>query len=177
MRRSLLFTGRTAAPRSAQGCRAGVSRRGAATVEFAVLAPLFLLLVLGTVELGSAINHSQTMHSALREAGRLASMDYKQILPPDTNINLKITQDLRNFLTAGGIPGNLVTISIEHAGGANDGQPFDLSDPDNELELFRILASVPYPSVSAMPLRYMEGQTLTAQMTYRKGRVSLVGGP
>lgn len=148
-------------------------RRGSATVEFAVIAPLFLMLLLGTVEMGSAINATQKLYSALREGGRLASMDYENIFGDDLDINAKIVADIRNFLTAAGIPGDEVELSIVHAGGENDGDDFDLSDPDNNLELFRIEATVPYESVSTFPLQQMEGQDVTAQLTFRKGRISL----
>ncbi len=150
------------------------ARRGAATVEFAVTLPVFLTLLMGMVELGLALNSTQTLHGALRDAGRLASMDYVQLFGTSVNPNTKIAQDIRNLLTASGIPGDQVTIKIVHAGGGNDGQPFDLSNEDNYLELFRIEAEVPYSAVSMFPVDYMAGQHLQANATFRKGRVSLV---
>lgn len=165
-------------PRSSTAPRSGpfdnALRRGAATVEFAVMAPLFLMLLLGTVEMGTAINTTQVLNSALREGGRLASMDYKLILDDGTDINEKIVRDIRNFLTASGIPGAEVDISIVHAGGDQDGIDFDLSDPDNNLKLFRIEATVPYSAISTFPLKRMEGQDVSAKLTFRKGRISLV---
>jgi hypothetical protein len=151
-------------------------RRGSATVEFAVIAPLFLMLLLGTVEMGSAINATQKLYSALREGGRLASMDYQNMtnIDTDVDINAKILADIRNFLTASGIPGDEVELSIVHAGEPSDGEDFDLGDADNNLKLFRIEATVPYESVSTFPLQQMEGQDVTAQLTFRKGRISLV---
>jgi Flp pilus assembly protein TadG len=154
---------------------ADARRRGSATVEFAVISPLFLLLLLGTVEMGSAINATQKLYSALREGGRLASMDYQNMshIDDDVDINAKVLADIRNFLTASGIPGDDVEIAVVHAGEPNDGQAFDLSDPNNNLKLFRIEATVPYESVSTFPLEQMAGQDVSASMTFRKGRVSL----
>ncbi|MCA9052934.1 MAG: pilus assembly protein [Planctomycetaceae bacterium] len=149
-------------------------RRAAATVEFAVTLPLFLMLLMGMAEISCALNATQTLHGALRDAGRLASMDYKQILGESVDPNAKIMQDIRNLLTASGIPGDQVTLAIVYSGGANDGAPFDLSDDDNYLELFRIEASVPYTAVSTFPLEYLTGTDLVASVTFRKGRVSLV---
>lgn len=149
------------------------SRRGVATVEFAIILPLFLMLVLGTVEMGSALEKSQVIYASLREAGRLASMDYNGIIPPGSNVNNKITQDIKSFLTASGIPGNQVTVSIQHAGGAKDGQPFDINSTANYMEMFRIKASVPYSAVSTFPLEFMSGRTLDAELVFRKGKVTL----
>lgn len=150
-------------------------RRGAATVEFALTLPLFFLLLMGMVELGSALNSAQTLHGALRDAGRLASMDYKKFLGSSVDPNTKVITDIRNLLKASGLPGDAVAISIVHAEGAQVGQTFDLSDDTNYTKLFRIEASIPYAQVSSMPLRYMTGQNLTADVTFRMGKVSLAG--
>lgn len=136
--------------------------------------PLFLSLLLGLVEMGSALSASQTLHGALREGGRLASMDYRQVLGSDVDANTKVVQDIRNMLTAGGIPGNEVTIRIVHAGAPLDGQTFDLNNTGNYLKLFRIEATVPYSAISSFPNKLMEGKELSAQLTLRKGSVSLV---
>ncbi|QDU41424.1 TadE-like protein [Maioricimonas rarisocia] len=149
------------------------SRSGAATVEFALVAPLFLTLVLGTVEMGTAINAAQTMNAAIREGGRLATMNYEANLAPGQTPNQKVIQDIRNFLTASGIPGDEVTITITHADGASAGSTFDLADPDNYLELFQITATVPYSEVSTFPMNYMSGQTLRAALVFRMARSNL----
>ncbi|MFG0331883.1 MAG: TadE family protein [Maioricimonas sp. JB049] len=149
------------------------SRSGAATVEFALVAPLFLTLVLGTVEMGTAINAAQTLNASIREGGRLATMNYEANLAPGQTPNQKVTQDIRNFLTASGIPGDKVTITIVHVEGARAGSTFDLSDPENYLELFRITATVPYSDVSTFPMNYMSGQLLKASLVFRMARSNL----
>ncbi|MEW4528638.1 MAG: TadE/TadG family type IV pilus assembly protein [Maioricimonas sp. JB045] len=148
-------------------------RRGAATVEFALVAPLFLTLVLGTVEMGTAINASQTMNAAIREGGRLATMDFSTKLAPNQTANDKVIQDIRNFLTASGIDGDKVTVTITHAEGSNAGSTFDLQDPDNYLALFKISASIPYSDVSTFPMNYMSGQSLNASLVFRMARTRL----
>lgn len=148
-------------------------RRGAAAVEFAVLVPLFLMLVLGTWEMGTALTAGTKMSAAVREGGRLASMDYKETLNEGETINGKIEQDIKNFLTASGIPGDQVTITITHADGEHAGETFDLSDPGNYLELFTISALVDYEDISTFPLEYMEGQQIEAKLVFRMGRVTL----
>ncbi len=57
-------------------CRAHAQgRRGVATVEFAVVAPLILLLLLGTIDVGQYVNVAQTVSNASREGARLAARD------------------------------------------------------------------------------------------------------
>jgi Flp pilus assembly protein TadG len=48
-------------------------RRGIAAVEFAIILPIMLLLLLGVFEIGRMINVRQTLVSAAREAGRQAA--------------------------------------------------------------------------------------------------------
>jgi Flp pilus assembly protein TadG len=150
-------------------------RRGAAAVEFAVLVPLFLMLVMGTWEMGTALTAGTKMAAAIREGGRLASMDFQDTLTGDETINEKVIKDIKNFLTASGIPGDAVDITITRADGENAGEDFDLSDQANYLELFTIRALVDYEDISTFPLKYMAGQQVEAKLVFRKGRVSLDG--
>ncbi len=48
--------------------------RGAAIVEFALVAPLLLLFIFGIVESGILLNQKQGLHAAAREGGRAASL-------------------------------------------------------------------------------------------------------
>lgn len=50
------------------------SERGAAAVEFAILLPLLLLLVLGTIEFGRAYNAQLTLTNAAREGVRVMAI-------------------------------------------------------------------------------------------------------
>ncbi|QDT52839.1 TadE-like protein [Caulifigura coniformis] len=146
-------------------------RRGTATVEFAVIAPLFLLLVLGTWEMGTAVRASNNLTAAVREGGRLASMDFTGTVASNQTPNQKVEQDIRAFLNASGLPGALATISITHAEGANAGQTFNLANSTNYLALFKIRATIPFSSVSMFPNRIMKGTTLKAELVTRRGRV------
>lgn len=135
------------------------------------MAPVYLLLTLGTVELGYALNASNTMHGAIREGGRLASQDFSTILAPGESANDKVTQDIKNMLTAARIPGDAVTVLIERAD--QPGTAFDLEDPDNYLEYFRIQLCIDYEDVSAIPGHFLGGYQLKADMAFRMGRVTL----
>ncbi|MGD8321691.1 MAG: TadE/TadG family type IV pilus assembly protein [Gemmatimonadota bacterium] len=79
-------------------------RAGQALVEFALVVPLLLILILGVVEFGRAWNVYQVMTDAAREAARSAAVD-----------NPLITEDsiravVRNALTRAGVdPTDAVT--------------------------------------------------------------------
>lgn len=146
-------------------------RRGAALVEFAILFPVFLGLILGTIEIGTGLRASNLMASGVREGGRLASMDTTGVLPQGTTLNQKVTLDIRNFLAASGLPADDITITITEAEGD---APFDLGDPANSLELFRITATIPYDSVSMWPSNFLGGENIRAALVFRAGRIKQV---
>ncbi len=50
--------------------------RGAAAVEFAVILPLFVLLIFGTIEAGWFFSQQVEIRNAAREGARLAVVDY-----------------------------------------------------------------------------------------------------
>lgn len=147
------------------------SRQGAATVEFALVAPLFLILILGVAEYGTAINAYNIITSAVREGGRLASMDFSGYVTASQTANDKVIRDIRAFITASGLPGNAMEIAITDA---ETGGPFELSDPDNYLRYFRISVRVPYKDVSSFPLAYMDDHHINTSMVFRRGRVQIV---
>ncbi len=51
------------------------NRQGAAAVEFAIVAPVFFLMVFGMIEFGRAIMVKQVMTNAARDGARLAILD------------------------------------------------------------------------------------------------------
>lgn len=148
-------------------------RRGAALVEFAIIAPVILTLILGIVEMGNALDVSNKLTSAIREGGRLAAMDWTDVVAEGQSPNDKVISDIKNFLAASGIPSEDVTLSITHAEGSSQGQLFDLADADNMNQLFQISASIDYSDVSSYPAHVMSGQTIVASITLRAGRIQL----
>lgn len=65
----------SAAPGRTRGRRAQDKRAGQALVEFALVVPLLLILILGIVEFGRAWNVYQVITDAAREAARSAAVD------------------------------------------------------------------------------------------------------
>ncbi|MEZ5944148.1 MAG: pilus assembly protein [Planctomycetaceae bacterium] len=148
-------------------------RRGSATVELAVITPLFLMLVLGMLEFGRAFHTTSSMDSAVRDAGRLASMGRPESIPESMSLNDKVSNDIRATLSAVGFNSEAIEVSIVYADGTNAGSPFDLDDPDNEMQLFRIEATIPYTEVSAFPLRYLRDHLIKSSIVLRLGRSTL----
>lgn len=148
-------------------------REGAAMIEFAVILPFFIALLLGIIEMGSALHASQRMLSAARGGARLASMDWTAKLSENETPNQKVIKDIRNFLKASGLPGDSATIEISHAEGDSEGSEFDLADEDNELELFRVSVSIPHDSISMFPNNVMGSRTLLESVVQRAGRSTL----
>ena len=148
-------------------------RRGAVMVEFAVMLPIFMLLVLGMLEIGAALRGAYILHSAVRGGARLASMDWDDKLAENQTPNEKVEDDIRAFINASGLPGADATISIAHAEGTNEGQTFNLSDEDNDLALFKVEVSMPFSSVSSFPNRYFGETELRAILVQRAGQATL----
>lgn len=157
--------------RQALKCRSSDHRRGSATVEFAVIAPVFVALALTAAQSSFNVDTTHAMYAAIRQAGRLASMNYDGRLLPGQTLNDKVILDIRNQLKAEGLPGDQMTITIT---GADGNQTFDLSDPDNELELYRVKIDVPYTAVNALGTFSPTTEKLGASVVFRLGKKSLV---
>ena len=145
------------------------NRQGVAALEAAVVLPMMLILVLGTIEMGTALRASTIMQSAVREAGRLANMRWADIIDEGDTPNAKVERDLRNFVTASGLPGDDLVVTLTYAEGSSIGQAFDIADEGNELQMVRIKLQLPYSSISLFPTRYMAGKSVSASLVMRAG--------
>jgi hypothetical protein len=156
------------------GCKE--NRRGAVAVELAVLLPVLLVLVFGTIEIGRGLEAAHLMTNAAREGARFAAMDREGMLGQNQTTNDKIESDVRNFLTASGLNGGMATIDIVSVPGSTGGtaSDFDIEDPDNDLELFRINVLLPYSAVSYLPPYFLENKNITASVVFRNKRSALV---
>ena len=79
-------------------------RRGAATVEFALAAPVLVLLLLGLLETGRLINANQAVLNASREGARRGAVNGVTIS--------QVTTLVRDCLTASGYPGSAATVNV-----------------------------------------------------------------
>lgn len=120
-------------------------RRAAAVVEFAIAAPLLIIMVFGMVEASRLYEMQNQLLMAAREGARLAAMERSEVVAAGESLNNKMIADVRTYLIAAGLPGNDATITIEDF--ENPGTPLDLSDPENDLALFQLNVRLPYSSV------------------------------
>ena len=82
------------------------TRRGALSVEMAVLAPLLVVFLFGTVELGMIMRDVMVLNSAAREASRIASLGHSNSAIVDrakaaatglVAANVTVTLDYRTY--------------------------------------------------------------------------------
>lgn len=146
------------------------ARLGAVAVEFAVVAPVLLAIVVGLIELSRVYNAQNLLQTAAREGARFASMDRAGMLSDGETANAKLENDVKNYLASTGMDRDSIDVQIlDHD---NPDQTFNLDDPANDLKLFDVTIEAPYSSVSYTPVPENNDYTLTASITFRNGRLT-----
>lgn len=122
---------------------------GVAVVEFAVVAPLFFLLILGLIEFGRMVMVQQVITNASREGARRAI-----IQGATTTEVVSVVQD---YLASGGIRSATVTVTPDPIDSAGYGEPVTVT------------VSVPFRQVSWLPSpMFLGGAELRATTTMRR---------
>ena len=130
------------------------NRRGAAVVEFALVVPVFILLVFGMVEFGRAVMVQQVLVNASREGARLAVLDGSTVAEVESRID--------GYLAASTIDGATIEYEVN---GVIVGNP----DVAQFGDAVTVRISVPFDSVSWLPVpQYIGGTTLTASSIMRR---------
>lgn len=134
--------------RSAKRRRCSKTRKGAAMVEFAIVAPLMILFTLGLIEIGRMTMVKQLLVNVSREGAREGT------LPESTNLSVK--SSVESLLAQSNISGSTVTVSTGSVE-SSTGQYVTVS------------ISVPSANVSwlSTPL-FMSGRTVSASTSMRK---------
>jgi Flp pilus assembly protein TadG len=124
-------------------------RLAAAAVEFAVVAPIFLLLVFGMIEYGRMVMVYQILTNASREGARAAVLDGATTSSVSTSVN--------TYLTDAFISGATVTVAPNPPSNAHYGDPVTVT------------VSIPFSQVSWLPSpMYLGSQTLTSATVMRR---------
>ena len=127
-------------------------RRAAAAVEFAIVAPVFFLLILGMVEYGRMVMVQQVITNASREGARQAVLD--------GTTTAEVTATVTAYLTNGSISGATITVAPNPPTNAEFGDPVTVT------------VSIPFSQVSWLPSpMYLGGKTLTASTVMRRESV------
>jgi hypothetical protein len=104
--------------------RREAAERGQSLVEMALILPLLVLIVLGTLEFGFAFDHHLTLEYATREGARAgAALAHGGVGPPGCDgadeVDPRIIAAVQRVLTSPGSPvdiGNVAEIRIYNAG-------------------------------------------------------------
>ena len=123
-------------------------RSAAAAVEFALVAPLLVLLVLCMIEFGRMLMVQQILTNGAREGAR------KAVLPGATDAQVQTTID--NYMSAASISGfsRSVSPSTDSATGGTS---------------ITITVTVPYSNVTWLPVaQILKNTTLTSTVVMRK---------
>lgn len=124
-------------------------RRGAAAVEFAIVAPLFFLLVMGMIEYGRMVMVQQVITNASREGARRAVLDGATTAAVQTTV--------ANYMTSANITSPTVTVTPNPPSGAASGSPITVT------------VSIPFSQVSWLPSpMYLGATTLSATTVMRR---------
>lgn len=91
-----------------------LNERGAVAAEFALLLPVLMLILFGTIEFGMIMYSRELITNASREGARAGIV---QVVPKPTAG--AITTIVTNYLTGTGIDTGLVTVTVAGSGGAN----------------------------------------------------------
>lgn len=123
-------------------------RTGAAIVEFAIVAPLFFLLVLGCIELGRALMVQQVLTNASRVG-------------------------VRSAVTLSGTESSAVDAATEFANGVSVSGISVAVSPNPSTatsgDMITVTVSVPFANVTWVPSPwFMGGKTLSASSVMRK---------
>ena len=128
-------------------------RKGAATVEFAIVAPiLFLVVILPTFEFGRGLMVAELVTNAARSGCRVG------VLPG--NSNSTVTSAVNTSLSDQGVTGATTTVTVN--GGATDVGAATAGDT------IKVTVSVPYNSNSWIPGSFLAGMSISGSQTMRK---------
>lgn len=120
------------------------ARRGAALIEFAFIAPVFFMMVLGIFEFGRAMMVQALLTSASQQGARAGVLNGAQ--------DADVTAAVNNYLSGAGVSGASTTCTPSPPSSASPGQDVQVS------------VSIPYTSVSWLPApAYLKTATLTSK--------------
>lgn len=128
------------------------NRSGVAVVEFAIVAPVFVLFVMGMIEVSRGLMVQEVIVNAAREGARVAVLD--------NSTSSSVTSTVQSYLTAANISASAATITV--------------TIPAVRYNNYAtVTVAVQYSKVSWVPVpKYLGSITLTATSQMRCEAVS-----
>ena len=132
-----------------QNCR---SRAGAATVEFALVAPILIMFVFGIIEFSRGLMVRQTLINATREGAREASL-------PDATMS-SVKTKVVDFLDSASIDIDSSSVTVT-------------PDPEEAIdnEQITVSVSIPYSEIGWINGSFLQGISLEASTKMRSERL------
>lgn len=131
-----------------------------AILEFAVLLPVLLLLVIGLIELGQLIRVRQLLDNAAREASRQASLGARPVNTPNPARpdQRTIEEVARLYLQRAGLNVDGFTLRVVDPASGADLDPRDLNANigQTNIDRFRVVASIPYDNTGTRGNRVID---------------------
>jgi Flp pilus assembly protein TadG len=127
-------------------------RRGVSTVEFALIAPIFFLLVLGFIEVGRGLMIQHLMTNAARQGCRVAVIEGKA--------NADVNAAVLAVLSGEGVSGDTVSVQVNDSA-ANA----STANPGDEVT---VIVSVPASKISWVPVPQFLLGTISGKYTIRR---------
>ncbi len=122
------------------------ARRGSATVEFAVVAPLLMAIVAGIIEVGRLVMISQLAVNGSREAARYAVQA--------TATTTAVTTYAKDYMASANIPNAAInSVTIEQKSGSQWATVTDLAKVAAGTPV-RVTLSVNFDKVTWLPTRF-----------------------
>lgn len=122
-------------------------RRGTAAVEFAIVAPVFFLLIFGMIEFGRMVMVQQIITNASREGARVAVLD--GAVRVGTEDSPGVIDSVERYLEGAQIDPASATITID---------PFDPSSAGYG-EPVTVTVAIPFDQVSWLPSPFFLSET------------------
>ena len=135
-------------------------RRGTATVEMALVLPIFIMVTFGIIEFGRAMMVSQLVVNSAREGARRA------VLEGSTNANIETT--VKDFLVATtNISAADVSVTVTIVPDPLNTDPLNVLGSSNSGDIITVAVAVPFDKVQFVTGNYLNGKMLRGQATMR----------
>lgn len=135
-------------------------RRGVATVETALVLPVFLTVSLGIIEYGRAMMAANLITNAAREGARIGGIE--------GSTNSDVTTAVKDLLNKTlGVKTSDVTVNITVTPAAGNPDPQNQCANAKIRDVINVETKISYSKVALIPAKYLQNVTLTGKSYMR----------